>query len=104
MLALTDRAVAAIQVLTELSELPPGSVGLRIASPDPTQNGSQDQFSASLAAGPDTGDEIVESGHARIFMDPAAAQALDDQQLDATVDTDGGVKFVVEPRQPGGWR
>ena len=97
MLSLTDRAAAAIQVLTSSSELPPETSGLRIVAADPNSNGSQDQFSASLATGPDAGDQVVESGPARIFLESTAATVLDGRELDATVDVDGSVKFVVGP-------
>jgi Fe-S cluster assembly iron-binding protein IscA len=96
-LSLTDRAAAAIQVLTSSSELPPETAGLRITAVNPSENGSQDQFSAVLAGGPDAGDEVVESGPARIFLESTAASVLDGRELDATVDVDGSVKFVVGP-------
>ncbi|WP_223297610.1 iron-sulfur cluster assembly accessory protein [Catenulispora acidiphila] len=96
-LSLTDRAAAAIQVLTTSSELPPETAGLRIVAADPSLNGNQDQFSAVLATGPDAGDQVVESGPARIFLESTAATVLDGRELDATVDVDGSVKFVVGP-------
>ena len=97
MLSLTDRAAAAIQVLTSRSELPPDTAGLRIVAAATSLTGNQAQFSASLATGPDAGDEVVESGPARIFLEETAAQVLDGRELDATVDVDGSVKFVVGP-------
>ncbi|MEY9929067.1 iron-sulfur cluster assembly protein [Catenulispora sp. GP43] len=96
-LSLTDRAAAAIQVLTSNSELPSETAGLRIVAADPSMNGNQDQFSAVLATGPDAGDQVVESGPARIFLESTAATVLDGRELDATVDVDGSVKFVVGP-------
>jgi Fe-S cluster assembly iron-binding protein IscA len=96
-LTLTDRAAAAIHVLASQSELPPETAGLRIVAADPGQDGNADQFSASLATGPGAGDEVVESGPARIFLEPTAAHVLDGRELDATVDVDGSVKFVVGP-------
>jgi Fe-S cluster assembly iron-binding protein IscA len=98
MFTLTDRAAAAIQVLTMESEFPSDTAGLRIVAADPEQNGNSDQFSASLTTGPGAGDEIVVSGPARLFLEPTAAHVLDGRELDATVDVDGSVKFVVGPR------
>jgi Fe-S cluster assembly iron-binding protein IscA len=97
MLTLTDRAAAAIRVLTTRSEYSPDTAGLRIVAADPTQNGNADQFSATLEVGPGVGDEVVESGPARIFLESTAAHVLDGRELDATVDVDGSVKFVVGP-------
>ena len=97
MLSLTDRPAAAIQVLTSSSELPPETAGLRIVAADPSLNGNPEQFSAVLATGPDAGDQVVESGPARIFLESTAATVLDGRELDATVDVDGSVKFVVGP-------
>ena len=42
MLSLTDRAAAAIQVLTSRSELPQDTAGLRIVAVDLSNNGNQD--------------------------------------------------------------
>jgi Fe-S cluster assembly iron-binding protein IscA len=97
MLTLTDRAAAAIHVLAERSEYSPDTAGLRIVAADPAEDGNAKQFSATLAGGPGAGDEVVESGPARIFLEPTAAHVLDGRELDATVDVDGSVKFVVGP-------
>lgn len=98
MLTLTDRAAAAIATLTQQSDLPDESAGLRIVAHGATQDSGRGELSLSLSQSPQGGDEVVESGPARVFLETEAAQALDDQQLDATVDADGGVKFLIAPQ------
>jgi iron-sulfur cluster assembly protein len=97
-LTLTDRAAAAIATLTHQSDLPDQSAGLRIVAHGAAQDSGQGELSLSLSQSPQGGDEVVESGPARVFLETEAAQALDDQQLDATVDADGGVKFLIAPQ------
>ncbi len=90
MLTLTDNAVRAIRSLTK-QEGQPDESGLRIMS-------GGDQASAlqlALAPSPMAGDEVVESGGVRVFMEPAAASVLSDKALDAEVDQDGGVAFSL---------
>jgi len=97
-LTLTDRAAAAIATLTQQSDLPDESAGLRIVAHGAAQDSGRGELSLSLSQSPHGGDEVVESGTARVFLETEAAQALDDQQLDATVDADGGVKFLIAPQ------
>jgi iron-sulfur cluster assembly protein len=89
MLTLTDNAVAVIRDLTAQPELP-DSAGLRIAS-DP----SAGAFMLAVAAQPAQEDQVVDESGARIFLDPAAAQLLDDKALDAAVDPQGAVQFGI---------
>lgn len=98
MLTLTDRAVAAISTLTQQSDLSTDSAGLRIVAHGAAQDHGRGELALSLSQTPHNGDEVVESGPARVFLESEAAQALDDQQLDATVGADGGVKFVIAPQ------
>lgn len=99
MLTLTDRAAEAVHNLTTQSDLPDTSAGLRIVSHGAAQNSGQGQLSLSLTPAPHSGDSVVETGPARVFLEAEAAQALDDQQLDATVAADGGVRFLLAPQQ-----
>lgn len=99
MLTLTDRAVAAISTLTKQSDLPDESAGLRIVAHGAAPDSGQGELSLSLTQAPHGGDEVVETGAARVFLETEAATALDDQQLDATVGADGGVKFLIAPQE-----
>jgi len=97
-LTLTERAAEAVHSLTSQSDLPDDSAGLRIVSHQPSQNSGPGQLSLSLTQGPHVGDKVVETGVARVFLEAEAAQALDDQELDATDGADGGVQFLLAPQ------
>ena len=89
MLTLTDNASDVIKALTDERDLPADG-GLRI-----TQNPASDALEVTAAAAPELGDEVVEGRGARVFLESAAATTLDDKVLDAQVDPNGGVEFVV---------
>jgi iron-sulfur cluster assembly protein len=91
-LVLTDNASSVIRTLSdnntpELTD----DVGLRIA---PTQNGPMD-LAVSMVGTPQEQDQVVEQDGVRVFLDPAAADVLEDKVLDATVEPDGQVRFMV---------
>ena len=90
MLTLTDSAVAAIRSLTSQPELP-AETGLRIMAP---ADGAP-SFQLALAEAPVAGDQVVEEGGARVFVEAAAAAALQDKELDAQVNEQGDVAFNV---------
>jgi Fe-S cluster assembly iron-binding protein IscA len=90
MLLLTNSAVSAIRNLTSQPELP-ADTGLRIIA----QGEENPSLSLALTEGPAAGDEVVEEGGARVFLEPAAAAALDGKALDARVDDQGQVAFTV---------
>jgi len=92
MLTLTDNAVHVIRDLTTRPEVPAGT-GLRIAT-DP----SAGALTLALAAQPAGDDQVVDEAGARIFLDPEAAQLLDDKALDAAVDPEGAVQFGFAER------
>jgi Fe-S cluster assembly iron-binding protein IscA len=97
MLTLTDSAVSAIRTLTSQPELP-GDTGLRIMS----QGDGESSFQLALAEGPVAGDQVVEEGGARVFVEAAAAQVLDDKSLDAQVNEQGDLAFrIAEQDLPG---
>jgi iron-sulfur cluster assembly protein len=95
MLTLTDGAVSAIKTLTSQPELP-AQTGLRLV----TQGGGEESFQVTLAEGPIAGDQVVEEGGARVFLEPAAAAVLDDKALDAQVNEQGSVAFSVLYQEP----
>ena len=40
-------------------------------------------------------DQVIEQAGARVFLDPTAADLLEDKVLDAAVDDDGKVRFLM---------
>jgi iron-sulfur cluster assembly protein len=90
MLTLTDSAVSAIRSLTSQPELPV-ETGLRIMA----QDDGAPSFQLALAEGPVPGDQVVEEGGARVFIEATAAAALGDKALDAQVNEQGDVAFTV---------
>jgi iron-sulfur cluster assembly protein len=87
-LTLTDNAATEIRNLVAQPEVPDDG-GVRIAS-----NG-QGALTLALAAEPAAGDAVVEDSGARVFLEPAAGQLLDDKLLDAGVDPEGQVQFTL---------
>ena len=87
-LALTDNAATEIRNLIALPEVPDEG-GVRIAS---DESGT---LTLALAGGPAEGDAVIEEQGARVFLEPAAGQLLDDKLLDAGVDQGGNVQFSV---------
>ncbi len=81
MLTLTDNAAEAIRSVTDQPQLP-AETGVRIA---PQADGSG-ALSLSLSAGPETGDQVVETEGAKVYLAPAAATVLDNATLDAIYD------------------
>ena len=95
MLELTDNATQVIRALVGNSQMPDGA-GLRVAGPSDGQEG----LTISTARTPRDGDQIVEAEGARVFLEPVAAAMLDNTALDAHVDDDGAVQFMLT--SPGG--
>ena len=50
----------------------------------------------SLADGPQAGDQVIAETDVQVFLQPDAAAALDDKELDAQVNEDGEVSFVIQ--------
>jgi iron-sulfur cluster assembly protein len=92
MLTLTENAALVIRDLTSQQEVPNGA-GLRIASDQ-----SAGSLTLALAEQPVQGDQVVDEDGVRIFLDPDAAQLLDDKALDAAVDPQGAVQFGFAER------
>ncbi|HZJ05751.1 MAG TPA: hypothetical protein VFD59_09805 [Nocardioidaceae bacterium] len=95
MLTLTDHAQDAVRALTPQA---PESAGLRIA---PANQG----FELSLVTEPVPGDAIIDDGGVRVFVEPQAAQLLDEQTLDAQIEGDEVNFFLASPDAmpaPGG--
>jgi iron-sulfur cluster assembly protein len=90
MLTITDSAVSAIRSLTSQPDLPVDT-GLRIMK----QGAGAPSFQLALTEGPAAGDQVVEEGGARVFLDPAAAGALEFMALDAQVNEQGDLAFRI---------
>lgn len=90
MLTITDSAASAIRSLTSQPDLP-DDIGMRIKK----QGDGAPSFQIALTEGPAAGDQVVEEGGARIFLEPAVADALEDKALDAQVNEQGDLAFRI---------
>jgi iron-sulfur cluster assembly protein len=93
MLTITDSAVSAIRGLTSQPDLPI-ETGIRIMK----QGEGAPSFQLALTEGPAAGDQVVEEGGARVFVDAAAAAVLEDKALDAQVNEQGDIAFRISDR------
>lgn len=87
MLALTEEATTTIEEILAEPGVPEGS-GVRIATTLPAMDPAGNAAAATglqvgLAESPDTNDEVIEEGGARVFVEDTAAMLLDDKVLDA---------------------
>lgn len=90
MLTLTENASTIVRDITAqpgMSE----SAGLRITS----EGGEQAGFAISAADQPQADDQVVEQSGAIVYLEPEAAELLDDKILDAAVDPEGKVEFAL---------
>ncbi|MFP5317875.1 MAG: Fe-S cluster assembly protein HesB [Acidimicrobiia bacterium] len=90
MLTLTPNATTVIRSLLDGSQLPETG-GLRIAG----ASDGQQAFTVTTAPTPEAGDQVVEDSGARVFVDVTAAQALGETVLDADVDEQGNIQFLI---------
>jgi iron-sulfur cluster assembly protein len=91
MLTITDTAAEAIKGIVASPQVPEGA-GLRIATrPESPTEGA---FEVSVAPVPAEEDQVVEESGAQVFLEPHAAEALDDKVLDAEIEG-GEVRFAV---------
>lgn len=90
MLTLTDSATTEIRNLIANNPDVPDDAGVRIAS-SPDGAG----LALSLALVPSEDDAVLTENGARVFLEPAAAQLLDDKALHAGVDENGQLQFAL---------
>lgn len=89
MLTLTQTAAEAVKTIVErVPQAEDGGVRIR-------DTGAQTGFELSVAQAPEPEDTVVVTDGARVFLDTAANQALDDRILDAELAADGSVKFAL---------
>ena len=81
MLMLTDTAKDMVRDLVSSGEAPEGS-GLRISAAR-EEGGDGAALSLELATEPTAGDEVLDDGGTRVFLEPEAALLLDGKILDA---------------------
>jgi iron-sulfur cluster assembly protein len=98
MLVLTEAAAEVVKSVTDTPQAPDGT-GLRITQ-TPPEPGSGSGLELAAAAEPGAGDQILEAAGARVFLDPQAAAYLEDKVLDAEVDTQGKVRFILGVQRP----
>jgi iron-sulfur cluster assembly protein len=89
-LTLTESATTEIRNLIANNPEVPDEAGVRIATtPDGTN------LSLTLALVPSEDDAVLTEGGARVFLEPTAAELLDDKALHAAVDEQGQVQFAL---------
>ncbi|GAB3618719.1 hypothetical protein GCM10027416_32760 [Okibacterium endophyticum] len=95
MLTLTENASTIVKTIaTQTTGTEDG--GLRISS---SQDPDAGDFAVAVAGAPESGDEIVESSGARVFLEENAAVQLSDKVLDAEVNAEGAVRFAIGAQQ-----
>ncbi|HKS43542.1 MAG TPA: iron-sulfur cluster biosynthesis family protein [Amycolatopsis sp.] len=100
MLAMTDAAADAITALTA-QEGKQETGGLRFEVQAQQDSGAQ--LALSVADQPEAGDQVLGTeGGARVFLEPQAAQFLDDKVLDVQQDESGQLNFAVMPQPAPG--
>jgi len=100
MLEVTPMAAEVINELTSQSAATDDGVGLRFALA--ADNNSQAALELSLSE-PVDGDEVVAApAGAKVIMEPAAAQYLDDKVLDVREDSEGNPAFAIARQDPTG--
>lgn len=97
MLTLTENAT---NIVREIAKQPgqPETAGLRITSEAGeagADGAAAPTFGVQAAEDAQEGDQVVEAEGARVYMDPATAELLDDKVLDAAVDQQGAVEFAL---------
>ena len=89
MLTLSPSAIEAVDNLLHMSEIP-DDAGLRI------RRTGDSELTIEIAPEPAPGDQVIEEGGARVFVDSEAAPMLDQAQLDARMQGDQ-VAFGLTP-------
>lgn len=96
MLTLTDNAQFAIRSLAGSMDQPEAAdAGVRIAATSGA-DGDGPQLALAVVLEPSPGDQVVDQDGARVYLDSAAALMLDEETLDARVNTEAQeVNFFV---------
>lgn len=89
MLTLTDKAAETIRTLTSQPGIP-ADTGLRMS----VQDSDASTLTLSLE-GPQPDDAVIEEAGARVFVQPDAADIVEDRQLDGQLDEQGQASFML---------
>ncbi|HEV2820951.1 MAG TPA: hypothetical protein VGW11_10630 [Solirubrobacteraceae bacterium] len=100
MLTLTPTASEAIRQLTDQVPTEDATPGMRIA-PGEESGGEGIALELSLVRAPETFDQTIENQGAIVYLEPQAAELLDDKVLDAEVRDDGVAFEVLEQGATG---
>jgi Fe-S cluster assembly iron-binding protein IscA len=95
MLAITADAATAIRGIVEASDMPEES-GLRISA-EPTEEGHA--LHLAIVPEPELADEVVSGEGTQVFLEPVAADVLDDKVLDAEISSEQ-ISFTIVPQEP----
>lgn len=99
MLAISAAASAAINRALTGATVPDGA-GLRLAAGPQTERGVA--IEVAFVAAADPRDQVIDTGApADVFVEPVAAELLDDQVLDADVQPDGAISFTLHAQSSG---
>lgn len=97
MLTLTDNANAVVTSIVT-GQMHTEQAGLRIETAvDPGPQG-EPRFAVQVVAEPQATDQVIMAAGTHVFLEPAAAEALQDKVLDAGVDEKGAVSFTLLPQ------
>lgn len=97
MLAISPAASAAIREVLKDATIPDGA-GLRLATGPRTEQGVAIEI--GFVSEPQPHDRVLETGApADVILEPAAAELLDDQVLDAVIEPDGAIGFSLHPQE-----
>jgi iron-sulfur cluster assembly protein len=90
MLVLSESASTAIRNMVDHPERA-DVTGVRIVG----EEGGSGRLSVSTAVVPAEGDQVIEDKGAVVFLEHGAAEVLDDKVLDASVDEQGRISFLI---------
>jgi len=88
-LTLTENANTVVKTLCD--QTGGDDAGLRISQAAP----DSPALHVIPSESPQPGDQVLDEGGARVFLEETAAVTLDDKILDAQVDDNGGVQFTI---------
>ncbi len=88
MLTLTENASNIVTTIVD-KQIQTEDGGLRISGP------TDGSFAISAVPAGEPGDQVVESGTAKVYLEETASAVLDDKILDAQVTADGDVQFQL---------